>query len=196
MEDFFETLGAEFAVLVISLPALRLLGALGVRRFADWPVCAAHAMAIMLVVTGSVRFVPDSVAATPSADDLAQMVPPFVPFPLAMVYLTAVLELLIAVGLVMNRTRWSAAVGLAVLMPLLLPANINAALNDIPLNGAEATPLWIRVPQQAAYFAIALWVAKSADSAGARRLLNLAKAHLRRRIGRPRAASSWVNPGS
>ncbi|WP_243718604.1 hypothetical protein [Actinomadura sp. KC06] len=171
MEDLVNALGVELAVLVVAAPALRLLGALGVRRFTDWPACAAHAMAAMLVLTGIVRFVPDSMAAMPSAEELARMVPPFVPFPLAMVYLTGVLELLIAVGLVLARTRWSAGVGLAVLLPLLLPANIYAALNDIPLNGAEATPLWIRIPQQAAYVAIALWIAKSADSAGARRLL-------------------------
>lgn len=176
MEDLINTLGAEFVVLVAAAPALRLLGALGIRRFTDWPACAAHAMAAMLVLTGIVRFVPDSVAAMPSAEELARMVPPFVPFPLAMVYLTGVLELLIAVGLVLARTRWSAAIGLAILLPLLLPANIYAALNDIPLNGAEATPLWIRVPQQAAYIAIALWIAQSADSTRARRLLKLPQA--------------------
>lgn len=172
MEDLIDTLGAETVVLIASAPALRLLGTLGVRRFARWPDCAAHAMAAMLVLTGIVRFVPDSVAVMPSAEELARMVPPFVPFPLAMVYLTGVLELLIAVGLVLAPTRWAAAVGLAVLLPLLLPANIYAALNDIPLNGVEATPLWIRIPQQAAYIAIALWIARSADSAPARRLLN------------------------
>ncbi|MFB4314914.1 hypothetical protein [Actinomadura sp. 21ATH] len=171
MEDFANTLGVEFIVLVIAAPVLRLLGALGVRRFADWPACAAHAMAAMLVLTGVVRFVPDSVAGMPSAEELARMVPPFVPFPLAMVYLTGVLELLIAAGLVRTSTRWGAAAGLAVLLPLLLPANIYAALNDIPLNGAEATPLWFRIPQQAAYIAVALWIAHSADSTRARSLL-------------------------
>jgi uncharacterized membrane protein len=176
MEDLINTLGAEFAVLVVATPALRLLGVLGVRRFAGWPACAAHAMAAMLVLTGIVRFVPDSVAAMPSAEELALMVPPFVPFPLAMVHLTGVLELLIAVGLVLASTRRSAAIGLAILLPLLLPANIYAALNDIPLNGAEATPLWLRVPQQVAYIAIALWIAKSADSTRARHLLKLPQA--------------------
>ncbi|TDB84183.1 hypothetical protein E1264_25520 [Actinomadura sp. KC216] len=173
MEGFINALGVESIVLVVAAPALRLLGALGVRRFTDWTVCAAYAMAAMLVLTGMVRFVPDSVASMPSAQELARMVPPFVPFPLAMVYLTGVLELLIAVGLVVTRTRWSAAAGLAVMLPLLLPANIYAALNDIPLNGAEATPLWLRIPQQAAYIAIAVWIARSADSTEARRLLRI-----------------------
>ncbi|WUH99637.1 hypothetical protein OHR68_40140 [Spirillospora sp. NBC_00431] len=176
MEDLINAIGIEFVVLVVSAPALRLLGVLGVRRFTDWSACVAHAMAGMLVLTGVVRFVPDSVAAMPSAEELARMVPPFVPFPLAMVYLSGVLELLIAAGLVMARTRWSAAAGLALMLPLLLPANIYAALNDIPLNGAEATPLWFRIPQQAAYVAIALWIARSADTTGVRRLLKLVPA--------------------
>ncbi|MFD0857148.1 hypothetical protein ACFQ07_33390 [Actinomadura adrarensis] len=172
MEDLINAIGPETLVAVAVAPVLRLLGALGVRRFVDWPACAAHAMAFYLVLTGMVRFVPDSVAAMPSAEELARMVPPFVPFPLAMVYLTGVLELLIAVGLVLTRTRWFAAVGLAVMLPLLLPANIYAALNDIPLNGVEATPLWIRIPQQLAYIAIAVWIARSADSTRARRPLS------------------------
>ncbi|WP_019630166.1 DoxX family protein [Actinomadura atramentaria] len=163
MQEFIDTIGVETVVLVVAAPVLRLLGALGVRRFARWPVCAAHAMAAMLVLTGIVRFAPDSVSVMPSAEDLARMVPPFVPFPLAMVYVTGVLELLIAVGLVLAPTRWISAVGLAVLLPLLLPANIYAALNDIPLNGVEPTPLWVRIPQQAVFVAIAVWIACTAD---------------------------------
>ncbi|MEV4258456.1 hypothetical protein AB0J52_35320 [Spirillospora sp. NPDC049652] len=168
MQDFVDIIGAEVILSVAVALVLRTLGALGVRRFAAWPVCAAHAMALMLVLTGGARFIPDSVEGVPSAEELARMVPPPVPFPLAMVYLTGVLELLIAVGLVLAPTRRVAALGLALMLPLLLPANIYAALNDIPLNGAEATPLWARIPQQLAYIAIALWIARSAEPRGLR----------------------------
>ncbi|MGH3371549.1 MAG: DoxX family protein, partial [Nocardioidaceae bacterium] len=106
-------------VLVVALGVFRLSGALGVRRFATWPASAAHALAVMLVLTGTVHFVPESVTVMPDRGDLVRMVPPFVPFADAMVYLTGVLELLGAVGLVVSATRWAAGIGLAALYVLL-----------------------------------------------------------------------------
>ncbi|MGS2809763.1 DoxX family protein [Nocardia sp. MW-W600-9] len=147
--------------LLLLVPALvfRVLGAVGVRRFATWRVAFAHGLAVMLVFTGIAHFLPDSVEAMPSRDDLAAMVPGFVPFPEAMVLLTGVLELLGAAGLVFARTRRYAGLGLAVLFVLMLPANVHAAVSDIPLNGKPATPLWFRVPEQLVFIAIAVWAA-------------------------------------
>ena len=87
------------------------------------------------------------------------MVPPFLPFADALVYLTGVLELLGAAGLVLAATRWPAGYALAALFVTLLPANIYAAVADVPFAGGEATPLWQRIPEQILYIAVALWVA-------------------------------------
>ncbi|WP_020578816.1 hypothetical protein [Actinopolymorpha alba] len=160
-------------VLVITTLGFRLLGALGVRRFASWPASAAHGMAVMLVITASAHFVPASVTAMPNHADLVRMVPPVVPFADAMVYLTGVLELLGAVGLVVAATRWAAGISLAALYVLLLPANIYAAVAHVSFNGGEPTSLWLRVPEQVLYIAIAVWVARSADSTVVRRVLHL-----------------------
>lgn len=162
-------------VLASALLSFRLLGALGVRRFASWPASAAHALAVMLVITASAHFVPASVTAMPNHADLVRMVPSVVPFASAMVYATGVLELLGALGLVLARTRWAAGIALAALFVLLLPANVYAAVADVPFNGGEPTPLWLRLPEQALYIAVALWVARSADSTAARRFLRLAR---------------------
>jgi len=43
---------------------------------------------------------------------------------------------------------------------LVFPANIYAAIEDVPLNGDPATPLWFRIPEQLLYIATALWAAK------------------------------------
>ncbi|GAA1579899.1 hypothetical protein GCM10009678_73260 [Actinomadura kijaniata] len=152
-------------LLLGPLLGFRLLGALGVRRFADWRVAAGHGLALMLVFTGAAHFVPDSVTVMPGHDDMVTMVPPFVPFPHLAVYATGVLELLGALGLVVARTRLAAGVGLAVLFVLMLPANIHAALADVPLNGDPATPLWFRIPEQIVFIAVAL----GAAGVGARR---------------------------
>ncbi|MEU4719129.1 hypothetical protein AB0G06_05815 [Nonomuraea dietziae] len=152
-------------VLGIALLGFRALGALGVRRFATWPASAAHAMAVMLVMTASAHFVPESVTVMPNHADLVKIVPPFVPFAGFMVYATGVLELLGAVGLVVTRTRWAAGISLAAMFVLLLPANIYAAVAEVPFNGGEASPLWLRVPEQVAYIAVALWATRSASRA-------------------------------
>jgi len=151
-----------FTTLVLLVaPSLgfRLLGALGVDRFATWRVSAAHGLAIMLVGTGAAHFMPEGVTVMPSHTDLVAMVPPFVPFPSPAVYLTGVLELLGALGLVVTRTRPAAGLCLAALFVVMLPANIHAAVADVPLNGEQATPLWFRIPEQAVFVAVAVWAA-------------------------------------
>ncbi|WP_084958109.1 hypothetical protein [Thermoactinospora rubra] len=147
------------AVLVAATLTFRLLGALGARRWATWHASAAHGLAVMLVLTACAHFVPESVTVMPNHADLVRMVPPFVPFPSATVYLTGVLELAGAAGLVAPATRRAAGLALALLFVALLPANVYAAVSETPFAGEAATPLWRRVPEQALYIAVALWAA-------------------------------------
>ncbi|TDD62302.1 hypothetical protein E1263_03850 [Kribbella antibiotica] len=142
-------------VLLLATAGVRGLGALGVRRFADWRTAAAHGMAVMLLFTASAHFVPATVTVMPTHDDLVAMVPPFVPYADGVVYLTGVLELMGAAGLVLTATRRAAAAGLALLFVSLLPANIYAAIADV----STASPLWQRIPEQLLYIAAALYVA-------------------------------------
>ncbi|MFC4115596.1 hypothetical protein [Nonomuraea zeae] len=146
-------------VLLVATLAFRLLGALGVSRFAAWRVSAAHGLAVMLVMTASAHFVPAGVTFMPNHADMLAMVPPFVPLPALMVYLTGVLELAGAVGLVLAGTRRAAGVCLAVLFVLMLPANIYAAVADVSFAGGAASPLWQRIPEQVLYIGVALWAA-------------------------------------
>jgi uncharacterized membrane protein len=131
-------------VLVVASLLFRL-------RFPSWRVAAAHGLAVMLVVTASAHFVPSGLGFMPGHDDLVAMVPPFVPFPSAVVSATGVLELLGALGLVLERTRVAAGWCLAALFACLLPANVHAA--DVPL--------WFRIPEQLVYFAVAVAAARS-----------------------------------
>ncbi|MEV5829260.1 hypothetical protein AB0L25_27235 [Spirillospora sp. NPDC052242] len=136
----------------------RLLGAAGVARFATWRASGAHGLAVMLLFTGAAHFAPDDLSMMPGHADLVAMVPPFVPFPGLMVYATGVLELGGAVALVAERSRRAAGAGLAVLFVLMFPANVYAALEDVPLGDDPATPLWFRIPEQVLFVAVALWV--------------------------------------
>jgi uncharacterized membrane protein len=163
-------------VLIAATLVFRGLGALGVRRFASWPAGAAHGMAIMLAMTASAHFVPASVTVMPNHADMVRIVPPFLPYADALVYLTGVLELLGALGLVLTATRWAAGLSLTALFVTLLPANIYEAVADVSFaNGEAATPLGQRIPEQILYIAVVLWVARSADSTPVRRLVTASR---------------------
>lgn len=148
-------------VLLTTLLVLRAAGALGARRFADWPSCAAYALGVMLIMTGTTHFLPEAFADSPvpTHADFIPMVPPAVPLPSLMIYLTGVLELLGALGLFRTETRRPAGLGLVALFVVMLPANVYAAVSDVPFNGAPATPLWARIPEQVLYIGVALWAA-------------------------------------
>lgn len=146
---------------VVPTLVLRLLGLAGVRRFATWRVAAAYGLAFLFTMTGLAHFVPDSVTVMPSHSDLVAVVPSAIPFPEFAVYATGVLELAGAAGLLFAGTRRWAGLGLAALLVVMVPANIYAAVENIPLNGEPPTPLWFRIPEQIVYFAVALWVAQA-----------------------------------
>lgn len=161
-------------LVLIVVPAVlfRLLGTFGVGRFATWRASVLHGLAVMLVFTASAHFVPSALGPVPGHHDLVAMVPPFVPLPRLAVYVTGVLELLGATGLVREATRPAAGLGLAMLFVLMLPANIHAAVQHISSNGEPATPLWFRIPEQVLFIGIALWAylptrATSARQSGA-----------------------------
>lgn len=150
-----------FMLFVVPTLVLRLLGRLGIRRFGTWRVSAAHGLAFLFTMTGLAHFMPDSVTVMPSHNELVAMVPSYIPFPHFAVYATGVLELAGAAGLVVTATRRWAGPMLAALLVVMIPANIHAALEEVPLNGDPATPLWFRIPEQIVYFVLALWVSNA-----------------------------------
>lgn len=135
-----------------SLLLFRGLGVLGVDPFSTWQVSGAWALAVMFLFTASAHF-------TKTKEDLISMVPKAFPSPRFLVYLTGVLEVLGAVGLLVPVTRSFASLGLVLLLVAMFPANVNAARKRIPLRGKLATPLWLRGPMQLLFIGMTLWVA-------------------------------------
>jgi len=93
-------------------------------------------------------------------EDLIRMMPASIPWPHALVYFTGVCEIAGAIGLLVPEFRRAAAYALVVFFLAVLPANIHAARAGITLRGKPATSLWLRVPMQALFIAIALWSAR------------------------------------
>ena len=65
---------------------------------------------------------------------------PPLPNDLWVIYLTGVLEIAGAVGLLIPRTRRLAGICLVLMLAALFPANVYAALNEVSLRGQAATP--------------------------------------------------------
>ena len=137
-------------VFAISFLLLRGAGLLGVERLSSWRVAGRGALVIMFLFTGTSHF-------TSMKYDFAAMIPPPLPNDLWVIYLTGVLEIAGAVGLLIPRTRKLAGICLVLLLVSLFPANVYAALSEIPLRGEAATPLWIRTPMQLLYIGMVWW---------------------------------------
>jgi uncharacterized membrane protein len=76
------------------------------------------------------------------------------------VTLTGVLALLAAGGLLLPVVAPLAGAGLVVLLVVMFPANIRAALENLPLRGKRATPLAFRLPSQVLFIALTWWASQ------------------------------------
>ncbi|NQZ32586.1 MAG: hypothetical protein HRU06_15060 [Oceanospirillaceae bacterium] len=84
------------------------------------------------------------------ADGMVAMLPPWVPYRLALVYLSGLLELFIAITLLQPKYQSVAAKMAIAVFVLFFPVNIYAAFNHIGLGGHQWGPsyLLIRAPLQ------------------------------------------------
>jgi uncharacterized membrane protein len=94
-----------------------------------------------------------------------QIMPPWIPWHAAMVWLSGVAEVVLGVGLLIPRLRRAAAWGVIALLIAVFPANLHMALNDVAVNGEHlpAWALWLRLPLQAVLIAWA-WVHTRIDA--------------------------------
>lgn len=119
-------------------------------------------LSVSLIIVGTTHFT--------HADQYARIVPPQLPSPLGMVYISGFFEILGAIGLLIPYLSVAAAWGLIALFIAVFPANINQAINSIPIDGIPHSPIgyWIRLPFQAVLIAWAWWYTrKPAEQPGA-----------------------------
>ena len=108
-------------------------------------------LALIFVITGILHFT--------HTNKFVQIVPPFIPAPEAMVYISGVFEILGAIGLLISRYSRLAAFGLVLLLIIIFPANIYMAVKNIQLGGIMNNPVlqWIRLPFQGVLIWWVLW---------------------------------------
>jgi uncharacterized membrane protein len=92
-----------------------------------------------------------------------RIVPAWLPAPLVLVWVSGFFEMLGGAGLLVPRARRAAGLGLVVLFLAVFPANVNQAVNHLSFDGVTPIPpaiLWLRLPFQAVFIAVALWVSR------------------------------------
>jgi len=115
-----------------------------------------YVMASIYIIAGITHFV------IPEA--FAQIVPPMLPYPLVLAYLSGVAEIALGVGLLFSRTRKLAAWGVIVLLIVIFPANVYMAVSDVTVTGVfgrtlDPSPVvqWGRLPLQGVLILWAWW---------------------------------------
>jgi uncharacterized membrane protein len=91
-----------------------------------------------------------------------KIMPPWVPWHLAMIYISGAAEIAGGIGLLIPGLRQPAAWGLVALLIAVFPANVYMAVNHVqvtssPMPGAL---LWARLPLQALLIWWVLWVSQ------------------------------------
>ena len=111
-------------------------------------------LSVSLIVVGITHFL--------KPEQYARIVPPQLNYPFELVYISGFFEILGGVGLLIPFVSVAAAWGLIALFVAVFPANINMAINSIPIEGIPHHPFlyWVRLPFQAVLIAWAWWYTK------------------------------------
>lgn len=108
-------------------------------------------LAVCIIIVGITHFI--------RPEQYARIVPPQLPNPVALVYISGFFEILGGIGLMIPFVSVAAAWGLIALFIAVFPANINLAVNNIAIEGIPHNQVmyWVRLPFQAVLIAWAYW---------------------------------------
>ncbi|MEA1931603.1 MAG: DoxX-like family protein [Euryarchaeota archaeon] len=120
-----------------------------------------YVMGLGYVVAGILHFVVPEL--------YAQIIPPMLPAPLALVYLSGVAEIAVGIGVLIPRTRRFAAWSTIALLVAIFPANVYMATSMVVVEGlgsGDPSPLvrWGRLPLQGVLILWAYWYTDAASS--------------------------------
>ena len=107
--------------------------------------------ALFFFIAGIMHFV--------EVNSFAAIVPPLLPFPKLIVWVTGLMEIAFAIGLLLPKYRKLSGFWLAPFLLAVLPANIYMAMYNIPMGDTVASPtaLWVRVALQFPLILLILW---------------------------------------
>jgi uncharacterized membrane protein len=114
-------------------------------------------LAVSLSIVGVTHFT--------HTEQFVRIVPPQLPNPVALVYISGFFEILGGISLLIPLVSVLAAWGLIALFIAVFPANINQAINSIPIDGIPNYPMlyWFRLPFQIPLILWAWWYTKKPE---------------------------------
>jgi len=101
-----------------------------------------------------------------ATDRFVRIVPPYIPFPLAAVYVSGVFELLGGIGLCLPRWRERAGNGLIALTICVTPANVHMWLNPQLFPTMSEAALFWRLPLQVGLLGLIWWSTRAKPGGG------------------------------
>jgi uncharacterized membrane protein len=108
-----------------------------------------YLLAIFFVLAGANHFI--------NAGFYLQMMPPYLPWHLFLVYLSGICEIVLGIMVLIPGLTSIAGWGLIALLIAVFPANIHMALHPDLFPNIIPVALWIRLPFQAVFIAWAYW---------------------------------------
>jgi uncharacterized membrane protein len=91
------------------------------------------------------------------------IVPPYLPWPVALVYISGVAEIVLGILLLIPATSALAGWGMIALLIAVFPANLHMAVNPELFPTVTRTALLIRLPLQGVMIAVAYWFTRPAQ---------------------------------
>ena len=92
------------------------------------------------------------------------IVPPYLPAPLALVYVSGFFEILGGLGVLLPATRTLAGYGLLALLVAVYPANIHMAMNPGDFPDIPPAALYARLPIQFVFAWVVWWATRSREA--------------------------------
>ncbi len=108
-----------------------------------------YLLAILFIAAGSNHFF--------STSFYLRIMPPYLPRPLLLVYLSGLVEIILGGLLLTPHFARAAAWGLVALLIAVFPANLHMAVNHALYPEYSKTTLWARLPLQLVLIAWAYW---------------------------------------
>ncbi len=111
----------------------------------DFTLSARIALAVMLLFTALGHFL--------FTKGMSMMIPQFIPFKISLIYLTGLLEILFAIGILIPKLKVVSGWALIIFLLLILPTNIYASITNLnyqkgTFDGYGLSYLWFRIPLQ------------------------------------------------
>ena len=100
-----------------------------------------YSMSVLYIAAGVYHFV--------APEFYVAIMPPYIPFPNAVIYISGIAEMVLGILLLFNNTRKAAAYGIVMLLVIVFPANVQMLINYMQQHNPNTWIAAVRLPMQA-----------------------------------------------